>query len=100
MIINVAQKAYYTGTKSLDGNTYRLTFRWNTYAEKWYIDIVGLSNTVDIKSIALLGGKDLLATHGYLELGQLWVVDNAGINGDPNFDEMGERYTLEYTPRA
>lgn len=98
MNINVKNKSYYSGTKVLDGNTYNLTFRWNVYTAKWYIDIDGVSNDISLSGIALLCGKNLLASHGHVELGQLWVVDNSGAGEDPTFDEMGGRFTVEYTP--
>jgi len=96
--INVRANPYYTGTKALDGNTYRLTIRWNTNTQKWYMDIKGITNTIERDGIALLPGKDLLYQFGYSELGELWVIDNSGAGENPNFDDMGGRFTLEYTP--
>ncbi|MCP4537155.1 MAG: hypothetical protein GY832_08400, partial [Chloroflexi bacterium] len=90
--INLRQNAYYEGTKVLDGNSYRLTVHWNTTTEKWYMDVEGLNNTVDIKGIALLCGKDLLSPYGYIELGQLWMVDNSNANEDPNYDDLIGRW--------
>jgi len=98
VLIGMTPNPYYTGTKVLDGNTYLLTVRWNTYNLKWYMDITGLTNTVDINGIALLPGFDLFEKYGYSELGSLNVVDNSGANEDPNFDDMGGRFTVEYTP--
>jgi hypothetical protein len=100
VLINVKQLPYYFGTKSLDGSTYKLSIHWNTDNEKWYLSLEGLNNTVDIKGIALLCGKDLLAPFGYYELGELWVIDNSGANEDPDYLEFGTRWTLEYTPVA
>ena len=97
ILINVKTLPYYTGLKTLDGNRYRLRISWNLYTEKWYLQIEGLTNDVDIKGIALLCGKDLLAAHGYRELGELWVIDNSGANEDPDYDNFGSRWTLEYT---
>ncbi len=98
--INVRQNAYYDGTKSLDGNAYLLGFHWNLTTEKWYLNIKGQSNDVEINGLALVTGKDLLSSHGYSELGQLWVIDNSGSGEDPNFEEFGSRWTLEYTEIA
>jgi len=98
--IRMVPKYEYWGEKSLDGARYRLSFRYLDYTAKWYLDIKGLNNDVDKKGIALLPGKDLLATFGYgAELGQLWVVDNTQGNENPNFNDMGTRWTLEYTPK-
>jgi len=96
--INLRQNAYYEGTKTLDGNTYHLTVRWNTTTEKWYMDVEGLNNDVDIKGMALLCGKDLFEPYGYIALGNLWMVDNSGANEDPNYNDLIGRWTLEYTP--
>jgi hypothetical protein len=93
-----AGKSYFRGSKSLDGNTYLFTFRWNTTSEKWYMDIKGLSNTVDIRGIACLCGKDLLGKHGYSELGELWVIDNQGQDADPDLYTFGGRHTISYIP--
>ena len=96
--INVKNKPYYFGTKSLDGNQYKLSFHWNLNTSNWYMDIEGLNNTVDIKGIALLCGKNLFAQIGEYQLGELWVIDNSGANEDPDYDDFGSRWTLEYTP--
>ena len=95
--ISVATNPYYVGTKTLDGNNYTLLIQWNLETEKWYLHLNGLSNDVAINGIALLTGKNLLAPYGYRELGELWVVDNSGANEDPNYDDFGSRWTLEYT---
>lgn len=96
--INVRAKPYYNGTKVLDGNKYKMTFRWNTRTEKWYMDLKGLNNTVEINGIALICGKELVGRFGYYELGELWVIDNSGAGEDPNYADMGGRFTVEYTP--
>lgn len=97
--INVPEgKAYFSGTKIMDGNTYRLTFRWNTNTEKWYVDIEGISNSVSVTGKAVMCGKDLLKQHGYSELGELWLIDNLEMDEDPDFDSLGGRHTLEYYP--
>lgn len=99
MKINVpAGNPYFSGTKSLDGHTYRFTFRWNTTSEKWYMDIEGISNDVSISGVACLTGKDLIKQHGYSELGEIWVIDNLGQDIDPDFDSFGARHSIEYYP--
>ena len=105
VVINVvASNPYYRGFKSLDGYQYQLDFSWNTTTEKWYLNLKSLSTdiSIDIKGICLLPGKDLLLSHGYIELGELWVVDNQNTDApeNPNYTEFGSRWTLEYTPVA
>lgn len=92
---------YYRGTKTLDGAVYRLTIKWLPNTEKWYLDIKGLSNDVDIKGIALLPGKDLLKPFGWGNiLGELWVVDGENKDENPDYEGMGVRWNLVYTPLA
>lgn len=95
--IRVAQSPYYTGTVTLDGYIYQLKISWNLETEKWYMNMEGLNNSVNIKGVALLPGKDLLAPYGLHQLGELWVVDNSGASEDPNYNDFGSRWTLEYT---
>lgn len=101
-VIKIRSKQNYQGVKSIEGFVYRFKFVWNTFASKWYMDILGLNNVVDIKGIALLPGRDLITLHGYSELGgQLWLYDNrAGPAENPTFADMGTRWTLEYIPEA
>ena len=98
MIINLKAIPYYTGTKVLDNETYRLTIHWNIETQNWYLDLEGITTSVSLSGIALLPGKDLLNKSGYSQLGQLFVIDNSGANEKPDFDEIGGRFTLEYTP--
>ena len=99
MKINVQPIPYYTGTKVLDNETYRLTIWWNITLEQWYMNLDGITDsTVAIHGMALLPGKNLLEKFGYSQLGELWVYDNSDAGDNPNFDEFGSRFTLEYTP--
>ena len=99
MNINITPNPYQTGLKVLDDETYRLTFHWNLHMEQWYMDLDGITDTsVSIHGIALLPGKDLLEKYGYSQLGSLEIIDNSDANENPNFDEIGSRFTLEYTP--
>jgi hypothetical protein len=98
VVINVRTLPYYEGTKVLDGNTYKLKFRWNSYKSVWYMDIKGVNNEVDRKGIAMLPGKDLFEIFGYYQLGQLWVIDGFGAGENPDYDNFGSRWTLEYVP--
>lgn len=97
--IKLYSKPRYEGPKMLDGAPYVLKIKWNTFNSKWYLDLFGTSNGIEIRGIALLCGKDLLRPYGYRNLlGELWLVDNSGRDEDPTFADMGSRWTLEYTP--
>jgi hypothetical protein len=99
VLINIRPNPAYIASKILDGNAYRFRFWWNIQTSKWYMSITGLNNTVSIKSVALVPGHELIGKYGYSDiLGQLHVIDNQGANEDPNFDDIGSRWTLEYTP--
>jgi hypothetical protein len=98
MIINLKKIPYYTATKVLDNETYRLTIHWNITTENWYMDIDGITTSVSLHGLALLPGKDLLKKFGYSQLGQLFMIDNSGANENPTFDDINGRFVLEYTP--
>lgn len=91
-------KPVYNGYKTLDGNAYRFRFRWGTVPQKWHMNIKGLNTDLDRKGIPLLCGKDLFKPLGRYELGELWMIDNSGADEDPNYEDMGGRFTLEYVP--
>lgn len=95
--LNMRVLPRYAATTILDGNTYKMRVHWNTYTDKWYLSLTGLNNDIVIHSTALLPGKNLIPS-GYDELGELWVVDNSGAGENPTYDEMGSRFTVEYTP--
>jgi hypothetical protein len=101
MEINIKPLPYYQMKVILDDNNYNLTIRWIENTEKWYMDVDGISNSVSMKNIALLPGKDLFGIYGYSDLlGELWIIDNSEANEPPDYDNVGGRFTLEYTPKA
>lgn len=98
--INVRSLPDYEGTKSLDGQVYRLRFVWNASIAGWFLTLTGISNGIVI-NLALVCGRELLAPFGYRNtLGQLRLIDTSGRNQDPTFAGMGTRWVLEYTPRG
>ena len=103
MTITIKMRAnpYYTDSVSLDGATYKRRIHWNILTAKWYMDVDGLNNSVSIKGIAVLPGKDLFAPYGYSgQLGTIELIDNTNTERpeNPTYDDMGTRWTLEYTP--
>lgn len=96
--LHVRSNPYYSFNQPLDGYNYKFTVKWNLTTEKYYMAIKGLNNDVDIKGIALLPGKNLFDL-GYVELGELWVIDNSNEDApeNPTYADMGERWTVEYT---
>jgi hypothetical protein len=97
--IKLLESPSYEGTKTLDGNVYRLRFWWDTLSAGWFMGLKGITNTLEISPIALLPGKDLLRCYGYRDiLGSLWLVDTSGADEDPTYVGMGSRWELQYTP--
>ena len=90
------------GHRVLDGNKYGVWIRWNGTTQKWYLDLTSMSDeSVSMKGIALLQGRNLFAPHGFSHvLGELWVEDTAGTTDDSTYDGMGDRWRLRYYPRA
>jgi hypothetical protein len=90
---------YYRKRETLDGNDYWLTVKWVPMAQAWYLDLDSVSEEVGvyIHGIKLICGKDFLSHRGIQVLGGLRMVDNTGEDQDPDFANMGDRYTLEYT---
>jgi hypothetical protein len=103
MRINIKELPYYEGIVSLEGSTYRIIIKWmeHEYSSgvgKWYMDLIGVVNDIEIRGIALLVGRDLLEPYGYgITFGRLEVVDNSEANEDPEYEGMGDRWTLEYS---
>ncbi len=97
---------------NLDGAIYNCRIYWTAYDDqiraivedgndgKWYMDIAGSNNTVNVKGIALVCGCDLLEPYAYSELGSLLMLDTSGNSEDPNFAGMGTRFELRYLPKA
>jgi hypothetical protein len=84
----------------LDGNTYQLSFKWNFTDSAWYMDLVGLTNTVDFKGIKVTSGVDLLVPFAITELGQMFAVDLENQSLDPNQSDFGDRYQLLYIEKV
>jgi len=102
MIIKTFANAYYEGTKSLEGDLYKLRIYWNVYNQTWIMDFSGVTDTsIIINGLALLPGNNLFRIFGYnKKLGELWVIDNSGGSENPNFEDMGTRWELNYIPIA
>lgn len=100
--IRLRKLPYYTGTKSLDGVPYRFRFYWNTYTEKWVMDMTSLVDaTMTIRGRALLPGKELLGQYGYgSKLGELWLEDTSGAGENPTYEGIGDRWRLRYYPKV
>lgn len=91
---------YYRTETRIDGESYRLTLRWNQTSETWYLDIEGLTVDLHILGIALIVGSDLLRPFAILELGSLYVVDLENRDENPTREGLGDRFRLVHLSRG
>jgi hypothetical protein len=84
---------------SLDDEIYTINLRWNFTDTAWYMDIIGINNTVDFKGLKLVSGVDIFFPLAITELGRLFVVDLEEKNKDPDYDLFGDRFQLIYVPK-
>ncbi len=82
----------------LESDSYEFHIHWNVAAAAWYLDIEGISNTVDYKGIRLSTGVNLLKPYAIREMGALYIVDGEGENSDPDYDNIGSRWFMYYVP--
>lgn len=82
----------------LDGLIYQLALRWNTRDRHWFLDI-GVDDSVLLAGIKLNVSDDLFSQSRHIEglpLGRLQVIDQDGLDRDPDETLFGERVMLVY----
>lgn len=90
----------YNYSIDLEDDVFQFTIHWNENDSAWYLDLLGISNDVNIKGIKLVTGVNLIKPYAILELGGLYVIDNDGEGLDPDYDNIGTRYQLYYVPKS
>lgn len=95
-----AVDTYYEFETRIDGESYRLTLRWNDTAETWHADLEGLTVDVKVLGITLIVGLDLLKQYAILELGSLYVHDTESKDENPTRDSLGDRHRLLHITRG
>jgi hypothetical protein len=98
VIIPLLQLSRYTFQIELESETYQFAIHWNLIDEHWYLDILGISVTEDIKGIRLVTGPNLIKPYAILTMGGLYIIDITGAASDPDFENMGIRYKMYYVP--
>lgn len=86
----------YSYRTTLDGNLYKFSYHWNREDESWYMDIDGVSNDEAVSGIRLATGPNLLKPYAILPLGAIYMLDGKLEGTDPNYDDIGGRYSLIY----
>lgn len=88
-------------TIELEGQSYRLSFHYNTRENAWYLSILDKDSVLLLAGIKLVPGYNLLrsfkATPG-IPPGQLWIYDvlQDDASGSVDFAQLGSRYSLVY----
>lgn len=85
-------------TISLANTTYTLTLQWRDNAlGGWVLDIGDASNNPLVAGLALTTSGDLLAPYPDLNFGgALYVVNSAGGDAVPTFDNLGSDVILVF----
>jgi len=79
---------------ALNNVTYQLTIQWRG---SWFMDIADSTNTPIVSGIAMVTGVDLLQPYGYLGfVGSMYMVNTAGGDAPPTFDNIGTDCILQY----
>ena len=83
----------------LDGHTVDITLRWNLTGRYWTFNLSGQTLTDTVTGAAVITGVDLLQPYAIRELGQLYCVDGKDLGEDPDFDNLGARWSLIYVEK-
>jgi len=86
-------------TVDLDGHTVEITLRWNLTGRYWTFNLTGQTLTDEVKGAAITNGVDLLQPYAIRELGQLYCVDGKDLGEDPDFENLGARWSLIYVEK-
>lgn len=85
----------------LAGVVYQLTMQWRNHElGGWVLDIADASGNAILTGLALVTGANLLSQFSYLNFGgALWVVNSAGGDDAPTFDDIGtDTHLIFVTP--
>ncbi len=85
---------FYRQFVTLDNEEFILIFDYNRREDSWYLSI---EDNV-LNGIRLSGNNDILKQFHHLEVprGELIIVDQDGLNREPDSDTFGDRVILTY----
>ena len=85
---------FYRQFVTLDNEEFILIFDYNRREDSWYLSI---EDNV-LNGIRLSGNNDILKQFHHLEVppGELKIVDQDGLNREPDSDTFGDRVILTY----
>jgi uncharacterized protein DUF6983 len=86
----------------LDGVTYVMRLRWNERAESWHLDLSTLDDEPIASGVRLVPSFPLLRRnqHPARPPGELYLLDNKGLDEEPTLEEFGTRFILVYVEAA
>lgn len=85
----------------LDGETFRMTFRWNKRIDSWIISLYEFDDTPIAVGRRITVGNFLfpwLVTENR-PVGQLIAIDTEDEDADPGHDDLGSRVVVAYLDR-
>ena len=85
---------FYRQFVTLDNEEFILIFDYNRREDSWYLSI---EDNI-LNGIRLSGNNDILKQFHHLEVppGELKIVDQDGLNREPDSDTFGDRVILTY----
>lgn len=101
LTIPTLQIPYYSIETRLDGSDYKLEFRYNTRADRFYLYLYDVEGVLLLAGLKLVTGVMLLHSYHYLDgvpPGEIVVTTNGADDSAPGLLELGEglRCTLTY----
>jgi len=83
---------------TLEGSVFTMHFRYNTRAERWFMDLNDVDDVEIVSGIPLLYGLPLFDRFKYeeLPLGRFILLDETGEKRNPTRDGLGEDFKLLY----
>jgi hypothetical protein len=94
--------SYYDLQATLDGMTYSLVIRWNVRAGQWFLDVGNEDETFWYFNGLALGTQFPIGARraDRSPPGAFLLVDTAGADEEPGFDDLGGRHQLYYLSAA
>jgi hypothetical protein len=99
-IIPLKAEPVWEFTYVLEGLVWQFCQQWSYSAQAWRLDMSSIETGTTLKRLTLAPGVNLLKPLAVSELGKLYMVDVEGKLTNPDFDNVGDRYKLEYVPLA
>jgi len=94
----------YTQQTVLDGTVYSLSFRWNSRAGRWIMDIAGADGQALASGLPLIAGVPLTYRRRETTAGMPpWhclIYDETGAGRSPDLDTFGKEVQLVYYERG